>query len=87
VVSSVLVPDAEYFHIFYTGEREMRAILSEELFHTRIELAGREQLRNAIEKNLKLYVVRQNLKIGFFTGRYVCLHCVPVRLLPSPARS
>ena len=80
MVSSILIPDTELIHDLYTGQREMRAILTEELLHARIELAGREQLRKTMEKNLKLYVVRQTPKIGFFavTDRFVAL--VPHRL-------
>jgi predicted transcriptional regulator len=80
VVSSILIPDTKLIHDLYAGQREMRAILTEELLHSHIELTGQEQLRKAIEKNLKLYVVRQNLKIGFFTVTDRFMALVPYRL-------
>ena len=53
----------------------MRAILPAELLHSHIELASQEQLRKAMEKNLKLYMVRKTPKIGVFavTDRFMAL--------------
>jgi predicted transcriptional regulator len=80
MVSSIFIPDLELIHDLYRGHRETRAILTEELLHSRIELVGRKQLKKTIEKNLKLYVVRKTPKIGFFTVTDRFIAFVPYRL-------
>ena len=80
MVSSILIPDTKLIHDLYAGQREVRAILTEDVLYPSIEEVGLERVSKGIEKNLKLYMVRQNLKIGFFTVTDRFMALVPYRL-------
>jgi predicted transcriptional regulator len=79
VVSSILIPDIKLLFDMLVTEKDMRIILTADVLSPSIEAVGLEQVRNAFEKNFKLHVLRQNLRIGFFavTDRFMAL--VPYR--------
>jgi predicted transcriptional regulator len=60
--------------------KDMRIILTADALYPSIEAVGLEQVSKAIEKNFKLHMLKQNLKIGFFavTDRFMAF--VPYRL-------
>ena len=64
VVSSILIPDVKLLFDMFGAEKDLRVILTEEVLNSSIEAVGREQLRKATEKNVKLCIIRQNPKIG-----------------------
>lgn len=80
VVSSVLIPNIEFIRDIFTELTEIHFILTEEVLNPSIEGIGREWLGKIPEGYFKLYLVRQNPKIGFFavTDRFMAL--VPYRL-------
>ncbi|HXY87153.1 MAG TPA: transcriptional regulator FilR1 domain-containing protein [Candidatus Acidoferrales bacterium] len=67
VVSSILVPDVTLLFDTFATEKDMRVILTEEVLHPSIEAVGQERIRQVLKENVKLYIVRQNPKIGVFT--------------------
>ncbi len=80
VVSSILIPNIEFIHDIFTGLQEMHLILTEDVLRPSIESIGQEWLKKIPEGYFTLNLVRQNLKIGFFTvtDRFIAL--VPYRL-------
>jgi len=80
VVSSILIPDITLLFDMLVAEKDMRIILTEDALYPSIEEVGLERVSKAIEKNFKLHMLKQNLKIGFFavTDRFMAL--VPYRL-------
>ena len=75
VVSSILIPNIEFIHDMFTGLSDMHFILTEDVLDPSIENIGREWLGKLPENYFKLYVIRQNPKLGFFTvtDRFVAL--------------
>ncbi len=73
-ILSVHVPAKLLFDMFAT-EKDMHVILTEEVLNPYLEDIGREQLRKVLEMNVKLYMIKQNQKIGIFTvtDRFVSL--------------
>ena len=80
VVSSILIPDIKLLFDMLVAEKDMRIILTEDALYPSIEEVGLERVNEAIEKNFKLHMLKQNQKIGFFvvTDRFMAL--VPYRL-------
>ena len=80
VISSILIPDIKLLFDMLVAEKDMRIILTADALHPSIEAVGLEQVAKAIEKNFKLHMLRQSLKIGFFavTDRFMAF--VPYRL-------
>jgi predicted transcriptional regulator len=80
VISSILIPDIKLLFDMLVAEKDMRIILTADALYPSIEAVGLEQVSKAIEKNFKLHMLRQNLKIGFFavTDRFMAF--VPYRL-------
>jgi len=80
VVSSILIPNIEFIHDIFTGLRELHFVLTEDVLHPSIEGIGREWLGKIPESYFKLYLIRQNPKIGFFTVTDKFIALVPCRL-------
>ena len=80
VVSSILIPDITLLFDMLVAEKDMRIILTEDALYPSIEEVGLERVSKAIEKNFKLHMLKQNLKIGFFTVTDRFMALVPYRL-------
>jgi len=80
LVCSILPPDVKLLFDMFAVEKDVQAIVTEETLHRSIEEVGREQLRKALEKNVKLYMVRQNPKIGVFAVTDYFVSLGPYRL-------
>ncbi len=80
VVTSILIPDIKSLFDMFVTKKDLQIIVTEEVLHPSIEEIGREHFREALEKNVTLYQLRQDLKIGLFTVTDHFMALVPYRL-------
>jgi predicted transcriptional regulator len=79
VVSSILIPDIKPLFDMFVAEKDMHIIVTEEVLYPSIEEVGRAHLQEALGQNFKLYKLKQNPKIGFFTVTDHFMALVPYR--------
>ncbi len=79
VVTSILLPDIKSLFEMFTTKKDLQIIVTEEVLYPSIEGIGREQFQEALGKNVTLYQLRQDLKIGVLTVTDHFMALVPYR--------
>lgn len=80
MITSIIIPDIDLLFDMLIEKKDVRVIATEDVLYPTIDVIGKEKVTRALEKNLELYIVRHNPKIGIFVVTDHFMGLAPYRL-------